>query len=415
MSFSPRGAAAIANSVQWPMGRKLGPNAPARRLWPPRIGGGALLVLFGIGCSSEAALPDGGKPDGAVSVNPISPDAAGDGSHADGVAPDVTFADVSADAGDRDARFDRVSDRPLDGRAVDVSIDGATIDGFSADADAAGDVLFDAPLSDTTVVDAGIDPPMRCNGYPELCDRRLDEVVFPTTHNAMSNSDEGWIAPNQQHGIKRQLEDGVRGMLIDTHAYMGKTYLCHSSCLLGNRSLVLALGDMKTFLEANPHEVLTLIIENHVSASETETAFVASGLAALTYVHPAGAAWPTLRTMIASGRRVVVGSETDHPPPAWYHDFYSLAWDTPYSFKSPSEFSCRENRGKRANALFLLNHWLENPLPDENLSRMANARDVLLNRARQCQMESGKLPNFVAVSHYAVGDLFAVVRELNGL
>jgi hypothetical protein len=62
-----------------------------------------------------------------------------------------------------------------------------------------------------------------------------------------------------------------------------------------------------------------------------------------------------------------------------------------------------------------LNHWLENPLPDENLSRMANARDVLLNRARQCQMESGKLPNFVAVSHYAVGDLFAVVRELNGL
>jgi hypothetical protein len=415
MSFSPRGTATIAIPTQLPTGREFRGNAEARTLWAARIGGGALLFLLGTGCSSEPAPPDAGKPDGAVSGDPAIPDAAGDHSLADGVAPDVTSPDVSADAADRDPPFDRASDPASDERAADASLDGATIDASSADAGAASDVLFDAPLSDTTAVDAGMDPPMRCNGYPELCDRRLDEVVFPTTHNAMSNSDEGWIAPNQQHGIKRQLEDGIRGMLIDTHAYMGTTYLCHSSCLLGNRSLVLALGDMKTFLEANPHEVLTLIIENHVSASETETAFVASGLAGLTYVHPAGGAWPTLRTMIASGRRVVVGSETDLPPPAWYHNFYSLAWDTPYSFKTPSEFSCRENRGKRANALFLMNHWIENPLPDENLSRMANARDVLLNRARQCQMESGKLPNFVAVSHYAVGDLFAVVRELNGL
>src|SRR6185503_15298726 len=238
---------------------------------------------------------------------------------------------------------------------------------------------------------------------------------FPTAHNAMSNADDGWIAPNQQHGMKRQLEDGIRGMLIDTYSYMGSTYLCHSSCLLGSKLLVDGLRDITTFLQGNPHEVLTLVIEDHISAAETETAFNASGLSDLVYVHPAGDPWPTLRTMITSGRRVLVGAESGAPPPAFYHHFYDLAWDTPYSFKSPSDFSCQQNRGSRQNALFLLNHWLENPLPDENLSRTANAHDTLLSRARQCQMESGKVPNFVAVSHYAVGDLFAVVRELNGL
>jgi hypothetical protein len=258
-------------------------------------------------------------------------------------------------------------------------------------------------------------PEMRCNGYTALCDRRFDEVVFPTTHNAMSNSDDGWIMPNQEHGIARQLEDGVRAMMLDTHSFMGGSYLCHSSCILGNKSLTQSLREIATFLRRHPHEVLALIVEDHITARETETAFVESRLADFAYVHDAGSPWPTLRSMIASGKRLLVGAEQGAAPPTWYHHFNDLAWDTPYAFRSASEFSCRENRGKRANGLFLLNHWIEDPLPDENLSRAANQHDLLLSRARKCQMESGKLPNFVAVSHYAVGDLFDVVRELNGL
>ena len=256
---------------------------------------------------------------------------------------------------------------------------------------------------------------MRCNGYEALCDRRFDEVVFPTTHNAMSNADDGWAVPNQTHPMLRQLQDGIRAMLIDTYSNLGTGYLCHSSCLIGSKKLVDALSEMADFLGTHPNEVLTLVIEDHLSAADTETAFVASGLVDFVYIHPSGAAWPTLRTMITSGHRVVVGAEMGQPPPAWYHHFYDLAWDTPYTFKSVSEFSCAENRGMRTNALFLLNHWIENPFPSEQLSQTANAHDTLLGRARQCQTESGKLPNFVAVNHYSVGDLFQVVRELNGL
>jgi hypothetical protein len=254
---------------------------------------------------------------------------------------------------------------------------------------------------------------LRCNGHPALCDRRLDQVVFPATHNSMSSADDGWLAPNQTHTIKRQLEDGVRALLIDTHAWRGGSYLCHSICEIGNRPLVDGLRDIAAFLRGNPNEVLVLIIEDGVSPADTETAFKASGLAELVYVR--AGAWPTLRQMIAANQRLVVTAENGRPPPAWYHHVWDLAWDTPYSFKSTADFSCKQNRGSRANDLFLLNHWLENPLPTEGQSATANAREVLLGRARQCQTESGKLPNFVAVNHYSVGALFEVVRILNGL
>ena len=55
-----------------------------------------------------------------------------------------------------------------------------------------------------------------CNGHEELCERPLDQVTLAGTHNSMSNEDEGWLAPNQGFGISRQLQDGIRAMMLDT-------------------------------------------------------------------------------------------------------------------------------------------------------------------------------------------------------
>jgi hypothetical protein len=302
--------------------------------------------------------------------------------------------------------------------AADAGTAEETVDGAPAPDRARAD---QAPVPDDVAADASADvaldasaeAPLRCNGHEALCDRRLNEVVFPATHNAMSNADDGWLAPNQTHGMKRQLEDGIRAMLFDTHGWRGGSYLCHQICELGNRPLVDGLRDIADFLRTHPNEVVVLIIEDAVSAADTEAAFKTSGLVDFVYVR--AGAWPTLRQMIASNQRLVVTAENGRPPPPWYHHVWDLAWDTPYTFKSTAEFSCAQNRGSRASDLFLLNHWVENPLPAEFLSAMANTRDVLLGRARQCQRESGKLPNFVAVNHYSVGSLFEVVRELNGL
>ena len=69
--------------------------------------------------------------------------------------------------------------------------------------------------SSATPADEGV--VVACNGSPSLCDRRLDEVVFATTHNSMGDAEGGWMFPNQSAGVRRQLEDGIRAFLIDVH------------------------------------------------------------------------------------------------------------------------------------------------------------------------------------------------------
>ena len=383
---------------------------PSKRASPSYMLGAAVRVLCALGKAGVFATALGCAAE--VTSDPaasIADDASFDRAF-DAATHDPSMGDdVDGAPHDDDDRADASIDR----HRADAEIDAETSDAAPADAL----IATDGAGSDAAARDDGspVDVSMRCNGNEALCDRRFDEVVFATAHNAMSNADDGWVVPNQQHGMTRQLADGIRGMLIDTHSFMGSSYLCHGSCWLGRKLLVDGLREIAEFVRRRPHEVLMLIVEDHIPLADTEAAFAASGLLDFVHVQPVGDAWPTLRVMIDGGRRVVVGSESAASPPAWYHRFYDLAWDTPYAFKFASDFSCRLHRGNRQNALFLLNHWLENPLPDESLSRTANARDVLLARARRCQVENGKLPNFVAVSHYAVGDLFAVVRELNGL
>jgi hypothetical protein len=257
-------------------------------------------------------------------------------------------------------------------------------------------------------------PPSECNGRAELCDRPFNTVAFPATHNAMSSFELGWAAPNQNFGMKRQLEDGVRAMLIDTHRWSDDLYLCHSICELGHTLLVDGLGEMRAFLDEHPHEVVTLIIQDGITPEETEAAFEKSGLAGRIYAHEAGKPWPTLRELLEDGKQLVVGAEAEGQPPAWYHHFWDIAWDTPYSFESVEDFNCAPNRGTQGNDLFLLNHWI-GPLPTPERGDIANAYEILSARATKCQMEGGQIPNFVAVDFYDLGALFQVVDELNGL
>jgi hypothetical protein len=62
-------------------------------------------------------------------------------------------------------------------------------------------------------------PVEACNGYPELCDRELNEVAFPGAHNAMSAANADFITPNQETKIQDQLDAGIRVLLVD--AYYG--------------------------------------------------------------------------------------------------------------------------------------------------------------------------------------------------
>ena len=303
-----------------------------------------------------------------------------------------------------------------------------------------------------------------CNLHPELCDRRLNEVAFATTHNSMAGADiSNWMFPNQEKGIRGQLEDGVRGFLIDIHygvpvgdriktqledeqadmkkyeEILGKegvdaamrirnrmvgqesgeqdTYLCHGFCELGARLFVDALKDMRDFLVENPGEVVIIDIQDEgVAPSDVEQCFQKSGLEDFVYKGAVTPPWPTLRELIESDQRVLVFAENRVDSVPWYHLTYETFQETPYRFLDPSEFSNKPGRGGTTGSLLLLNHWIETtPAPKPTNAEIVNAYDVLLKRARACQRERKMMPNLIAVDFYHTGDLFRVVDTMNGI
>lgn len=256
--------------------------------------------------------------------------------------------------------------------------------------------------------------PDTCNGRVELCERHFNDVSFPATHNAMSNADDGWKIPNQKHVLSRQLDDGIRAMLLDVHLYKGELMLCHSLCQLGKRPLDDALHDLRDFLRTNRGDVLTLIIQDETTEASIVAALQAKGLDDWAYVHDGGE-WPTLREMIDSNKRLVVTAErSGGNDVAWFHNAWDVMFDNPYTYKDVEDFSCMLNRGLPMSPLFLMNHWLQKPNSTPELAAIANTFDVLFDHATACTSARGTTPNFVAVDHYNVGDLFEVVDALNG-
>jgi hypothetical protein len=301
-----------------------------------------------------------------------------------------------------------------------------------------------------------------CNGSAALCDRRLDEVTFAGAHNAMSNQDiADWMFPHHQAGILRQLRDGVRAFAIDIHygfpggarvktdfgeggtrvklagavgeegtliaerirntlvgADEGRRglYFCHGFCELGAYEPLPVLRQVRDFLVEHPDEVLIVIIEDYVPPAELARLFDEAELAEFVFRGPAAAAWPTLRALITLGQRVVVFTETGSPGVPWLLPTLRSVQETPYTFKSPEDFSCVPNRGGTEGSLFLVNHWIETtPAPRPSNAEMVNAEEVLLARARQCEKERGKRPNILMVDFYRSGDLMAVVDSLNAM
>lgn len=291
-----------------------------------------------------------------------------------------------------------------------------------------------------------------CNGAPELCDRRYDEVAYAATHNAMSSPGVVPIWPEHDSHLRAQLDAGVRALLIDTKywepvdgaaalqervdpdslplppdvtaalwgllgdAAEGRpgTFLCHNSCMFGAQPLVEGLEEVRDFLDDNPDEVVTLIIQDEISVADTVAAFEEAGLVDVAYEHRDGA-WPTLGEMIDDGDRLVVFAENEAGPPAWYANAFEVMQETPYLVLERDRFTCEPHRGVPDGTLFQLNHWVQRIAPDPADAAVVNAYDFLLDRARRCQDERGLLPNFVAVNFYSIGDLFAVVDTLNGL
>jgi hypothetical protein len=193
-----------------------------------------------------------------------------------------------------------------------------------------------------------------------------------------------------------------------------RPYLCHIACELGASGLVDKLESIRDFLDADPNEVLVLVMEDYIAPQTFEQALVEAGLQDRIWPLRPGGEIPTLRQMIMSGRTIVAMSENHGGVVDGYPSFYELAEETPYTFSSVAQFTCAANRGAPGNPFFLVNHWLRSGVaPSAVEARQVNSRDALLARMAQCRTERGRTAGIIAVNFVENGDVVGVARELN--
>ena len=260
---------------------------------------------------------------------------------------------------------------------------------------------------------------LQCNGSANLCNKRFNEVAYLTTHNAFNSSQGNFSLPNQNLNIVSQLNDGVRGLMIDVYDSFGTPTVYHGSPILGSQPFIDYLNQIHSFLTNHPNEIVTIILECYTDANSIEDVINQSGLNNFLYTYNPIDGWPTLQTMIDNNERLVIFSDEDdaNPSQQWYHYVWDFAVETHYSVNNQNDFTCDYNRGDSLNDLFIFNHFVTTPLGtgDQNASNAANSNPFFINRVLQCQQEKNKFPNFITVDFYELGNSMDVVNQLNEL
>jgi len=303
-----------------------------------------------------------------------------------------------------------------------------------------------------------------CNGAAALCTRRLNEVVFPGTHNSFAASAEpGWYFANQTYGISRQLQDGIRAFLIDVHygvydsatarvrtdlaaegsdrnkvaeqvparalrvadrvaggvglgTLSGKSelYLCHTLCELGAEPLGRELEVIRSFLERHLDQVLVVIVEDYVPPATIERAFEQAGLTRYVATLDRHGPLPTLGELVGRGQRLLVFAEEKGGSPAWYMPAFSFIQDTPLGALHPGQLSCARYRGEQSSPLLLINHWIPPFPPSPTVNSQIGRSAFLRSRIERCKRERGISGAIVAVDFYERTSVLETARQLNG-
>jgi len=256
-----------------------------------------------------------------------------------------------------------------------------------------------------------------CNGYDELCDRPVDQVVFAMTHNSHA-TDERFYNPaarNHMSAVPTQLADGVRALNFDVYYEEDQIWVCHGYCALGHQDFVEILGEVREFLDDHPREVVLLTFESYISAADTAASFDAADLTRLVHTQTPGAAWPTLAEMIDANRRLVVFTNNEPGTPAWYHDENDFLYGTAWGTAKKEELNCDLTSGPLEHGLFVLNHTLTDPIAGIELAEQINYNPFLIDRVHDCEQQVGRQVNAIEVDYYETGDLIETVAILNGV
>ncbi|KAJ7728155.1 PLC-like phosphodiesterase [Mycena maculata] len=298
-------------------------------------------------------------------------------------------------------------------------------------------------ISATAVALAATTPSRRatvCNGHAEFCSRLYSNVTYIGAHDSFAFSEDPLaLAADQRVDIPTQLDLGVRLLQAQGHMNGDVLHFCHTSCELFDGGPVLNyLQLVKTWLDANPNEVLTLLFTNPEGLSPAgvwKPVFDAANITNLTYVPPSlpvtQSQWPTLGSMVDNGTRVVVFMDAEangpDPTPIILPEF-TMVWENPFSVTNAS-FPCSVNRidGPLATEehMYLINHSLNiNIIPigsgviisDPLAAPTTNGITSILADANGCTPLGGnRAPAFVLLDFVNIGEAFQAVDLLNGI
>ncbi|PCG96318.1 Hypothetical protein PENO1_027260 [Penicillium occitanis (nom. inval.)] len=264
-----------------------------------------------------------------------------------------------------------------------------------------------------------------CNNSPSLCSKSYGEITHLGAHDSPFLRDASTsysVSGNQFYNTTVQLSAGVR--------------------LLDAGTLESWLSEIKTWLDGNPNDVVTVLLVNSDDATDSELATVFESANITDYAYTpsftsATTAWPTLQELISNGTRLMtfVASLSSNSNAAYLMDEFTYIWENPYDVTSASNFSCLPERpssvsGDTASALSsnrlpFMNHFLDTNVglgiqePDVNAASTTNGQNGtgnLLTAAETCKSAySGRQPSFILVDWFNKGPAIDVVDQLNNV
>jgi hypothetical protein len=290
-----------------------------------------------------------------------------------------------------------------------------------------------------------------CNNSPSLCSKAYNNITHLGAHDSAFLRDQSTsfsTSGNHFYNTTVQLDAGVRMLSAQVHKINGTGsdawHLCHSSCtLLDAGTLQSWLSEIKTWMDRNTNDVVTVLIVNSDNASPSElgSIFTSSGIDKLAYTPPSPSTipqtWPTLDRLIGNGTRLMsfvtpLGqASTEYP---FLMDQYAFMFENNYENTSPTNYSCNPSRpanlggspatALQSNRMFLMNHFLyDNSLFGIEVTNVTYAATTnaetglgsLGASVRNCTGVYGKPPSFVMVDWFNMGPAIASVDTANGV
>ncbi|KAF2134775.1 hypothetical protein P153DRAFT_362512 [Dothidotthia symphoricarpi CBS 119687] len=288
-----------------------------------------------------------------------------------------------------------------------------------------------------------------CNNSPSLCSKAYNNITHLGAHDSPYLRNEATsfsTSGNQYYNTTAQLEAGVRLLSAQVHSETANgtetLRLCHTSCaLLDAGTLESWLSEIKTWMDKNTNDVVTVLIVNSDSASAADLGaqFKSAGLDELAYTPPSTTTipttWPTLDNLISNGTRLMTfvaslsETSTDYP---YLMDEFTFIFENAYDNVNPSNYSCTPDRptsltttaaASESGRMFLMNHFLYSQSsfiesPNATYANTTNAQSgygSLGVSVDECTSVYNKPPTFVLVDFFNMGPAIASVDEANGV